>query len=92
MLKDVFVQACGPGVFPGVGFTVMGSGCLCRRLVMARGGLASELLLAGGRHCWPLGRPAEMYTATIRDGAGGAVCVFESNQKQIMLCLLRCEL
>lgn len=64
MLKDVFVQACGPGVFPGVGFTVMGSGCLCRRLVMARGGLASELLLAAGRHCWPLGGPAEMYTAT----------------------------
>lgn len=42
MLKDVFVQACGWGVFPGVGFMVMGSGCLCRRLVMARGGLASR--------------------------------------------------
>lgn len=40
MLRDVFVQACGWGVFPGVGFMVMGSGCLCRRLVMARGGLA----------------------------------------------------
>lgn len=41
MLKDVFVQSCGWAVFPGVGFMVMGSGCLCRTLVMARGRLAS---------------------------------------------------
>lgn len=40
MLRDVFVQACGWAVFPGVGFMVMGSGCLCRRLVVVRGGLA----------------------------------------------------
>lgn len=51
MLKDVFVRACGRGVFPGVGFMVMGCGCLCRRLVMARGGLALELPLAEGRRC-----------------------------------------
>lgn len=55
MLKDVFVLACGPGVFPGVGFMVMGSGCLCRRLVTARGGLASELLLAGGTSLLAIG-------------------------------------
>lgn len=36
------MQACGWGVFPGVGFMVMGPGYLCRRLVMARGGLAGR--------------------------------------------------
>lgn len=58
LLKDVFVQACGWGVFPGVGFMVMGPGCLCRRLVMARGGLAGGApasrgtsLLAIGQTC-----------------------------------------
>lgn len=34
------MQSCGWDVFPGVGFMVMGLGCLCRTLVMARGGLA----------------------------------------------------
>lgn len=48
MLKDVFVRACGWGVFPGVGFMVMGSGCLCRRLVVVRGGLASGALASRG--------------------------------------------
>ena len=42
MLRDVFVQACGWALFPRVGFMVMGSGCLCRRLVVARGRIGSH--------------------------------------------------
>lgn len=41
MQKDVFVQSCGWAVLPCVGFMVMGSGCLCRTLVMVRSRLAS---------------------------------------------------
>lgn len=42
MLRDVFVQARGWALFPGVGFMVMGSGCLCRRLVVVRGWIGSH--------------------------------------------------
>lgn len=42
MLRDVFVQACGCALVPGVGFMVMGSGCLCRRLVVVRGWIGSH--------------------------------------------------
>lgn len=55
MLRDVFVQACGWALFPGVGFMVMGSGCLCSRLVVVRGRLAptgrGTSPLAVGRTC-----------------------------------------
>lgn len=55
MLRDVFVWACGQGVFPGVGFMVMGSGCLSSKLLVAKGRI--------GRHgsCW----------RGTGDGAGG---------------------
>lgn len=56
MLKDVFVQACGWGVFPGVGFMVMDPRCLCRRLVMASGGLASGAPGAGNVTRWRPGQ------------------------------------
>lgn len=36
MLKDVFVQACGEGVYPRLQFMVGDAGFLCRTLVMER--------------------------------------------------------
>lgn len=69
LLKDVFVQACGWGVFPGVGFMVIGSGCLCRRLVVARGlDWTVELPLAGGD---VTAGPAEIYSYGSGPGSWG---------------------
>lgn len=72
MVKDVFVQACGWGVFLGVGFMVMGSGCLCRRLVMARGGLTSgaPAKQKGDVTAGVWGRPAQRLQLWIAGGGG----------------------
>lgn len=48
MLRDVFVRACGRGVFPGVGFMVMVPGCLPSGLLVVVGDWPEQLLLAGG--------------------------------------------
>ena len=70
MLKDVFVQACGRGVFPGVGFMVMGCRCLCRRLVMARGGLAAGAPASTGMS--PAADWSDLRKFTTQAGARGS--------------------
>lgn len=66
ILKDVFVQSCGWVVFPGVGFMVMGSGCLCRTLVTARGGLAGGAPATGARHSVMVGQTCRYLQRWIR--------------------------
>lgn len=67
MLKDVFVQACGWGVFPGVGFMVMGCGCLCRTVVMESARLGTGAPASRGCYCCWLGQTLEMYSCGTGD-------------------------
>lgn len=83
-----FVHACGWALFPGVGFMVMGSGCLCWRLVVVRGRIGSHWQgdFTTGNGTDPVTLTAWMDQAGLDGVCGVCVCVkrcFKSTAPEI---------
>lgn len=67
MLKDVFVRACGRGVFPGLGIYGHGPWILAREVGHSEGWIGPQSCSFGvtAAHPFALFGPAEFYDSTL---------------------------